>query len=144
VFVVAVAEHREAFLGSVSLVLFRYIEHLFGKSRTEEPMDSEPKRADLEAEAAQRLRRLSEEVRSRLLEIALIAGRSVGVAVGGSSDVKFVSERARVAANADAGAGDWLEITDIDGFEVCYGSIGGKPFAESPCGAPKTKPDIRL
>jgi hypothetical protein len=92
-----------------------------------------PNRYELEPEDAQRMRRLSEEIRSRLLEMALITARTVGIELRGSAAIKFVPRK--TAREADAGAGDWMEIDEVDGFEVCYGVIGGKAFAESPCGA---------
>jgi hypothetical protein len=91
--------------------------------------------AELQQEEAQRLRRLSEEVRSRLLETALITGRTVGKELAVNADIRFVPARDRATAKgADAGAGDWMEIIEVDGVEVCYGVINGEPFAESPCG----------
>lgn len=85
------------------------------------------------------MRRLSEEVRSRLLEMTLILARTVGIEHRGSAAIKFVPRKtareADAGAEGDAGGGDWMEIDDVDGFEVCYGVIGGQAFAESPCGA---------
>jgi hypothetical protein len=94
--------------------------------------ETNPNRYELEPEDAQRMRRLSEEVRSRLLEMALITARTVGVQLRGSADIKFIPLKA--AREADAGAGDWMEIDEVDGVEFCYGVIGGHAFAESPCG----------
>jgi hypothetical protein len=81
-----------------------------------------------------RLRRLSEEVRGRLVEISLIIAHNTALPLKDTANIQFkppkVSNRVR-----DAGGGDWVEIGEVDGFEYCYGVIGGKPFAESPCGA---------
>ena len=95
--------------------------------------ETNPTRYELAPEDAQRMGRLSEEVRSRLLEMALIAARTVGVQLRGSADIRFSPLKA--ATEADAGAGDWMELDEVDGFEFCYGVIGGVAFAESPCGA---------
>ncbi len=83
----------------------------------------------------QRLVRLSEEIRSRLAETAMIMARVTGNAsLDGASVRKFISRNAKVK-RANAGDGDWVEIIDVDGVESCYGVINGVPFAESPCGA---------
>jgi hypothetical protein len=92
--------------------------------------------AELQVEDALRMRRLSEEVRSRLLELALINSRTVGIEIPKNANIQFVPG-AKVKA-MDAGAGDWMELimVDVNGgqVEVCYGVINGEPFAESPCG----------
>ncbi len=83
----------------------------------------------------QRLVRLSEEIRSRLAETAMIVARLSGNAAIDRAPVrKFVSRNAKIK-RANAGDGDWVEIIDVDGVESCYGVINGVPFAESPCGA---------
>lgn len=83
----------------------------------------------------QRLVRLSEEIRSRLAETAMIVARLSGnAAIDGAPVRKFVSRNAKIK-RANAGDGDWVEIIDVDGVESCYGVINGVPFAESPCGA---------
>lgn len=94
--------------------------------------DTERTRAELSDEDAQRLRRLSEEVRGRLLEVALIVTRNLGLPMRPNSLVSFVPRE--TDPTEDAGAGDWMEIGEVDGVEYCYGSIGGHSFAESPCG----------
>jgi hypothetical protein len=92
--------------------------------------------AELQKEDAQRLRRLSEEIRGRLVEVALIATRSVGKQIPKNADIRFVP--GTKAKALDASSGDWMEIitVDVNGdtVEACYGEIDGKPFAESPCG----------
>jgi hypothetical protein len=48
-----------------------------------------PKAAELSAEDRDRMRRLSEEVRGRLLEMALITGRALGIAITSDTIVKY-------------------------------------------------------
>ena len=92
--------------------------------------------AELQQEDAQRMRRLSEEVRSRLLELALIASRTVGMEIPKNGNIRFVPGKKTKAM--DASSGDWVEMIEVDvnggTVEACYGVIDGKPFAESPCG----------
>lgn len=83
----------------------------------------------LSAEDAQRLEELSQDVRNRLREIAQIAGPPVGVQVTENSLIMFAPRDAGSAAES----GDHMEVVVIDGHEVCYGTIGGESFAESPC-----------
>lgn len=95
------------------------------------------KRYEMQPEAAQRLSRLSEEIRGRLLEIALITARATGADLPNGSAIKF-SPRP-IAQEANAGAGDWIEIVEVEGddgqvYSACYGVIDGQAFAESPCG----------
>jgi uncharacterized protein YcgI (DUF1989 family) len=89
---------------------------------------------ELTAADADRLQELSREVRGRLMEIAQIAARPVGVQVQDDSIIKFGPRGEGSAVDA----GDWVEIIDVDGHEVCYGEIDGVPFSESPCGAATT------
>jgi hypothetical protein len=93
-------------------------------------------RYELSADDAQRLQELSQDVRRRLLEIAQIAARPVGVQVDDNSLIKFEARDAGSAAEA----ADHVEIIVVDGHEVCYGTVGGESFAESPC----MHPPIRL
>ncbi|HEV7649856.1 MAG TPA: hypothetical protein VGP26_17045 [Actinophytocola sp.] len=100
-------------------------------------MPENPNRHELRSEVAQRLTRLSEEVRSRLVEIALITARASGTDLPNSASVKFAPRP--LAKDANAAAGDWMEIIEVaadDGqtYTACYGVIDGQPFAESPCG----------
>ena len=92
--------------------------------------------AELQPEDTQRMRRLSEEVRSRLHELALITSRTAGFQIPKNADVRFVPGSKKKAM--DEGGGNWLEVITVDvngdSVEVCYGEIDGKPFAESPCG----------
>lgn len=94
-----------------------------------------PGRHALSDDDAQRMARLSEEVRGRLVEMSLIAARTLGLDTYGGTAPRFVPHQRERSAADDAGAGDWVEIDVIDGFEVCWGVIDGQPFAESPCGA---------
>ena len=89
---------------------------------------------ELSAEDAQRLQRLSAEVRDRLREIAETAARPVGVQLHDAALIRFEPRD----AGSTVDSGDWVEIIDVDGFEVCYGVMGGVPFSESPCGAATT------
>lgn len=99
--------------------------------------DTDLKRPEMELEDLHRVTRLSEEVRGRLREIALIAARAAGVESPVGPVVKFVPREAGTQAdtptNSNAGAGDWVEIIVVDGFEACYGVKHGKPFSTSPC-----------
>jgi hypothetical protein len=99
---------------------------------------SKPNRHELSLEVAQRLGRLSEEVRGRLLEIALITARAASVDLPNSSAIKFAPHP--IAQEADAGAGSWMEIIEVEAedgqvYTACYGVVDGVAFAESPCGA---------
>lgn len=97
--------------------------------------ESNPNRHDVQPDDAQRLDRLSEEIRGRLQEIGLIVARVTGTEQSGGAVVKFVPREAK-KAHVDAEDSDWVEIVDIEpDTNYCYGSIGGEKFAESPCGA---------
>ncbi|MFD5797930.1 hypothetical protein ACFWIO_31275 [Streptomyces diastatochromogenes] len=93
-------------------------------------------RSTMQPEDMQRVDRLSEEVRGRLHEIALIISRTVGNEPPKGRVGKFVPREAvqMVKKHANASRGDWMEIGEVDGVEYCYGEIGGQAFAESPCG----------
>ena len=76
----------------------------------------------------------------RKFEVVFVRSRSSRHARVGNGPpkghvLKYVPREAEPARQANAGAGDWMEIEEIDGVEVCYGVIDGEPFAESPCGA---------
>ena len=92
--------------------------------------------AELQKEDAQRMRRLSEEVRSRLLELALITAHTVGMEIPKNGNIRFLPGTKTKALVASSG--DWMELIEVDvngsTVEACYGEIDGKPFAESPCG----------
>jgi hypothetical protein len=83
----------------------------------------------LSPDAAERLEELSQDVRGRLREIAQIVGPLVGVQATENSLIMFAPRDAGSAAES----GDHMEVVVIDGHEVCYGTIGGESFAESPC-----------
>ena len=90
----------------------------------------------LQPEVAQRVARLSEEIRGRLVELAIITARATGVDAPQSSAIKFAP---RTIKTDNAGEGDWIEIIEVEGddgqvYEACYGVVGGQAFAESPCG----------
>ena len=88
-------------------------------------------RRPMQATDADRIVRLSEEIRGRLQEIGMIVNRTAG-----SSDgrvVRFVAREATM--KQESTEGDWMEIIEVDGVEACYGVIDGQAFAESPCGA---------
>lgn len=90
-------------------------------------------RVELGSEDAQRLRRLSEEIRSRLFEIALVLSRSGGRPLPQDGSIKFGSSKRPVPV---MGGQDCLEIVEgKDGGEACYGVIGGEAFYENPCGS---------
>jgi hypothetical protein len=99
--------------------------------------EASPNRHEMKPEDADRMSRLSEEVRSRVLEMALITARTVGRELPKDAVPKFIPQvRAQDDdAGADAGGGDWMEIIEEGGFTACYGVINGHAFAESPCGA---------
>lgn len=91
----------------------------------------------LQPEVAQRVTRLSEEIRGRLVELAIITARATGVDAPESSAIKFAPRT--MGKDANAGEGDWMEIIEVEGddgqvYEACYGVIDGQAFAESPCG----------
>jgi hypothetical protein len=98
---------------------------------------SDSNRHGLQPEVAQRVARLSEEIRGRLVELAIITARATGVDAPKGSAVKFAPRA--VEQEANAGAGDWMEIIEVEAddgqvYTACYGVIGGQAFAESPCG----------
>ncbi len=101
--------------------------------------DSTPNRHDVSLEDAQRLDRLSEEIRSRLTEMAYIVSRISGADYAGGAVQKFVSrdaEKKIVEPGSGGGHFDYIEIIEIvPGFECCVGSIGGHTILECPCGS---------
>jgi hypothetical protein len=79
------------------------------------------------------LNRLSEEVRGRLAEMALIITRVAGLEHTGGAVGKFVPREGTEVQKA-AGGFDWLEIVEVvPGFDCCYGSIGGQTVLSCPC-----------
>jgi hypothetical protein len=90
-------------------------------------------RIKLESEDAQRLNRLSEEVRGRLTEMASIVARVSGSEFSAGGVQNFVPREGE--HRKELAAGDWLELVDIvPGLTCCYGSIGGETILECPCG----------
>lgn len=90
-------------------------------------------RHEVSLEDAQRLNRLSEEIRSRLTEIAFISSRISGTDYAGGGVTRFVPREGAKTVEA-AASYDWLEMVEIvPGFECCYGSIGGETVLACPC-----------
>ena len=95
--------------------------------------ENDSNRYNVQPEDAQRLNRLSEEVRSRLTEIALIIARVSGSEYSGGAVTNFVP-RQGAQTRAAAASFDWIEIVEIvPGFNCCYGSIGGQTVLDCPC-----------
>lgn len=88
----------------------------------------------VQAEDAQRLNRLSEEVQARLGEIAAIATRVGADGADGVGEIQKFTTRAgtRGAAGSvtEAETSDWMEIIDAGEHQIIFGSIGGKSFIE--------------
>ena len=87
---------------------------------------------DLGPEDAARIARLSEEIQGRLAELALVFGRVTGEqatvgAITGYSPAEAGHSQADSPDNT-------MEIFEFLGIDGCYGSIGGVPFFEWPCG----------
>jgi hypothetical protein len=70
----------------------------------------------------QRMQRLSEEVRARLEEMALILGRTVGMPITSEMVRKFVPAARAAQESPDVD----IEIIDLpDGTSCCYDYING-------------------
>lgn len=98
----------------------------------------------LAPEDDQRMKRLSEEVRGRLEEMALIAARVAGIKLDPNAVRKFVPHTIAVT-EADAGAGGSPPVvTKVEIFdatsehpEMCVVIYSSGPAGlESPCGTP--------
>ena len=90
-----------------------------------------PNRYRLQPEDAQRLNRLSEEIRGRLAEIAFIISRITGSEYKGGV-TKFIP---REGMQAQMASGEILELVEIiPGLVCCYGSVHGETILECPCG----------
>lgn len=79
-----------------------------------------PEGIELRPDDRERMQRLSEEVRGRLLEMALIAARTVGVEMDSDTVAKFAPVR---LSSAESGDGSVLQVLERAGFEpncVCY------------------------
>ena len=96
---------------------------------------TEPKspRVKLLAEDHERLQRLSEEVRGRIEEMALILARNAGIKLDASAVRKFVPQQS-VAADSPVVE---VEIFDLpDGTHGCHVTTAdGGGFSEYPCGS---------
>lgn len=95
----------------------------------------DPQRYPVDEADAERLTRLSEEVRARLNEMAFIAARVTGTQYDGGGISKFVPREAmREQASDDPGIKD-MEIVEIfPGFDCCYGTFtDGSMFFDCPC-----------
>jgi hypothetical protein len=93
-------------------------------------------RVRLATEDQERLQRLSEEVRSRIEEMALILTRNAGIQLEAGAVRKFVPQRA-VAADSRVVE---VEIFDLpDGTSGCHVTLAdGSGFSEYPCGSVPT------
>jgi len=95
--------------------------------------ESNSNRYMVSQEDAQRLDRLSEEIRGRLTEMALIMARVSGSEYSGGAVTKFVPRKA-VQTHELVASSDWIEIVEIvPGYNCCYGSVGGQTVLNCPC-----------
>jgi len=93
-------------------------------------MDTEnPNRTELSPEDAQRLNRLSEEVRGRLTEMVSIIGRTTGNDDFGVGEITKFEPRTAAKSAADS-SGGWMEIFEVFGIQGAYGHIEGHWFVE--------------
>jgi hypothetical protein len=102
--------------------------------------EARPTVTKLRAEDAERMQRLSEEVRSRLEEMALIAARTLGRKLEPDAVRKFVpTNRAKESAALAGGPIVDVEITDNpDGTTTCTifcPPPASEVFVENPCGS---------
>jgi hypothetical protein len=95
----------------------------------------DPTRYPVDDDDAQRLTRLSEEVRARLTEMAFIAARVTGTKYDGGGIAKFVPREALRERAANAPETIEIEIVEIfPGFDCCYGTFSdGSMFFDCPC-----------
>jgi hypothetical protein len=102
--------------------------------KTEDQMtETKSPRVRLATEDQERLQRLSEEVRSRIEEMALILARNAGIQLEAGAVRKFVPQRA-VAADSPVVE---VEIFDLpNGTSGCHVTTAdGGGFSEYPCGS---------
>lgn len=94
--------------------------------------ESKSPRVELRADDQERMQSLSEEVRSRLEEMALIIARNAGIELYSDAVRKFVPVNR--AENVECTE---TEIIDLpDGTSGCYVECDdGSGFSEYPCGA---------
>ena len=90
---------------------------------------TEPKRVELSPEDRERMRRLSEEVQSRLREMGLIMTRNLGMADSKDAVLKFLPMKS--AAEDDAG----MTIEIVCTPEGCGCYVDPPGICEFPCGA---------
>jgi hypothetical protein len=86
-------------------------------------------RYELAPEDAQRLSRLSEEVRGRLTEMVSIIGRIAGDDDFSVGEITAFEPRT-AAKSVDDGSGGWMETFEIFGHKGSYGHIGGEWFVQ--------------
>src|SRR5918994_3952265 len=98
--------------------------------------EREPKRVELGSGDSERMRRLSEEVRGRLEEMAQIMSRVQGFKLDDQAVRKFVPRPER-AASREATVITDVEIIDLpDGTNCCIISFDDRPdICECPCGS---------
>lgn len=94
--------------------------------------DTVRKSVPLRTEDRERMQRLSEEVRGRLQEMALITARTLDLELAGDSVVKFLPIKAE-AAGAGTSGGTYIEIICTPAGCGCYVDPPG--ICEFPCGA---------
>jgi hypothetical protein len=92
----------------------------------------------LQAEDRLRAMRLSEEITSRLMELALITARTLGKEVRSPSRLTFTQnfESASLALQTRASAEDFAEVTviQLDDAGNCVGVYENPPGICRPCG----------
>ena len=89
-------------------------------------------RIELSREDNERVSRLTEEIRGRLLELALIASR-VGGGLDPAAKPKFVLRKGTIS---DLAAIPDIEIIDLpDGTHCCLINLGAGFLFECPCGS---------
>ncbi|MEN3310263.1 MAG: hypothetical protein V7603_6465 [Micromonosporaceae bacterium] len=90
-----------------------------------------PKRIALTPDDRERMRRLSEEVRGRLQEMALITTRTLGIPLDKDTVVKF----APVTTESQAELGAVTNIEIVCGPTGCGCYVEPQGICEFPCGA---------
>jgi hypothetical protein len=92
---------------------------------------SEENRQEVSPEDGERLNRLSEEVRGRLTEMALIVGRVAGNDSFSKGELgKFVPREGVKVPGGSKESSDWMEILDYGPLHGSYGHIGGHWFVK--------------
>jgi hypothetical protein len=93
--------------------------------------DTSPKRSALTPADRERMQRLSEEVRGRLQEMALITTRTLGIPLDRDTVVKF----SPVETRADGDLGVVTNIEIVCGPDGCGCYVEPPGICEFPCGA---------